>query len=225
MWSAKPNHHSVCCAIRRKQVPVSSEPQLIVLISPARIGGRKSNILLRPQAGFVLAERLREGKATLGEAYAFISGLYFRGKLAYAEAFAAPPSGQPRALVIVPGLGLVPPDMMVDTEQLLRIGDVSIQEDNQAYRDPLLRDARLLDQNAGPLCRYLLLGSIATEKYSEPLSNVFGDRLLFPLEFVGRGDMSRGGLMLRRVSSGEELSYVTLRGAIRRGPRSGGSAA
>jgi hypothetical protein len=198
---------------------VSSESQLIVLISPARIGGPRSNILLRPEASFDLAKRLREGKASLGEAYAFISGLYFRGKLAYAEAFAASPVGVPRALVIVPGLGLLPPDTMVDAEQLRRTGDVSIEEDNQAYRDPFLRDVRVLDQNAGPACRYLLLGSIATQKYTEPLLSVLGERLLFPAEFVGRGDMSRGGLMLRRASNGEELSYVTLRGAIRRGPR------
>jgi len=188
-------------------------------MSPARIGGPRSNVLLRPEADFALAERLRDRKATLGEAYAFISGLYFRGKLAYAEAFAAPPAGLPPALVIVPGLGLIPPDTIVDAEQLRRIGDVSIEQTNQAYRDPLLRDARLLEQNAGPACQYLLLGSIATEKYTEPLLNVFGDRLLFPVEFVGRGDMSRGGLMLRRASSGEELSYVRVRGAIRRGLR------
>ena len=188
-------------------------------MSPARIGGPRSNVLLRPEADFALAQRLRDRKATLGEAYGFISGLYFRGKLAYAEAFAAPPEGLPPALVIVPGLGLIPPDAIVDAEQLRRIGDVSIEQNNQAYRDPLLRDARLLDQNAGPACQYLLLGSIATEKYTEPLLNVFGDRLLFPVEFVGRGDMSRGGLMLRRASSGDELSYVSLRGAIRRGRR------
>ncbi len=198
---------------------MSRDAQLVILISPARIGGPRSNVLLRPEAGFALAERLRDRKATLGEAYAFISGLYFRGKLAYAAAFAAPPEGLPPALVIVPGLGLISPDTMVDAEQLRRIGCVSIEENNQAYRDPLLRDARLLDQNAGPGCHYLLLGSIATEKYTEPLLNVFGDRLLFPLEFVGRGDMSRGGLMLRRASSGEQLSYVRVHGAIRRGLR------
>jgi len=188
-------------------------------MSPARIDGPRSNVLLRPEADFALAQRLRDRKATLGEAYAFISGLYFRGKLAYAEAFATPPEGLPPALVIVPGLGLISPDAIIDAEQLRRIGDVSIEQNNQAYRDPLLRDARLLDQNAGPACQYLLLGSIATEKYTEPLLNVFGDRLLFPVEFVGRGDMSRGGLMLRRASTGDELSYVSLRGAIRRGRR------
>jgi len=188
-------------------------------MSPARIDGPRSNVLLRPEADFALAQRLRDRKATLGEAYAFISGLYFRGKLAYAEAFAAPPEGLPPALVIVPGLGLISPDAIIDAEQLRRIGDVSIEQNNQAYRDPLLRDARLLDQNAGPACQYLLLGSIATEKYTEPLLNVFGDRLLFPVEFVGRGDMSRGGLMLRRASSGDELSYLSLSGAVRRGRR------
>jgi hypothetical protein len=198
---------------------VSRESPLVVLVSPARIGGPRSSLLLRPEADFALAGRLRERKATLGEAYAFISGLYFRGKLAYAEAFAAPPAGLPPALIIVPGLGLISPGTMIDVEQLRRIGEISIEHKNRAYRDPLLRDARLLDQNAGPACRYLLLGSIATEKYSEPLLEVFGDRLLFPVEFVGRGDMSRGGLMLRRASSGDELSYVSLRGAIRRGRR------
>src|SRR5579862_6724697 len=100
--------------------------ELVVLLSPARIGGPRSNVLLRPEAGFTLAERLRDRKATLGEVYAFISGLYFRGKLAYAQAFAAPPQGLPPALVIVPGLGLIPPDTLVDAEQLRRIGDVSI---------------------------------------------------------------------------------------------------
>jgi hypothetical protein len=174
---------------------------------------------MRPEADFALAGRLRDGNATLGEVYAFISGLYFRAKLAYAKAFAAPPEGLPPALVIVPGLGLVRPDTLVGVEQLRRIGDIPIEQNNQAYRDPLLRDARLLDQNAGPGCRYLLLGSIATEKYTEPLLSVFGDRILFPLEFVGRGDMSRGGLMLRRASSGEQLSYVSLLGALRRGRR------
>ena len=188
-------------------------------MSPARIGGPRSNVLLRPEASFDLAERLRARKATLGEAYAFISGLYFRGKLAYAEAFAVPPKGLPPALVIVPGLGLIPPETIVDTEQLRRIGEVSIEENNRAYLDPLLRDAKRLEQNAGPACQYLLLGSVATKKYSEPLLNVLGDRLLFPAEFVGRGDMSRGGLMLRRASSGEELSYMSLRGVILRGRR------
>jgi hypothetical protein len=176
-------------------------------------------MLLREQAEFELAARLREGKASIGEAYAFISGLYFRGKLAYVAAFASPPPGQPAALVIVPGLGLLPPETPINHERLKCTGATELSERNQAFREPLLRDAQLLNQRAGPDCQYVLLGSVATEKYTEPLLTVFEDRLHFPSEFIGRGDMSRGGLMLRRGLSGEEFTYERLMGATRRGQR------
>ncbi len=166
----------------------------VFLLSPARIGGPRSMLLLREQAELDLAVRLRKGTATIGEVYAFISGLYFRGKLAYSSAFGSAPQGIPPAMVIVPGMGLVEPDTVLTHDQLRAIGTVPVEADNTAYSAPLLRDALLLDQRAGPGCRYVLLGSIATEKYTRPLIEVFGERLLFPAEFVGRGDMSRGGL-------------------------------
>lgn len=191
----------------------------VFLISPARIGGPRSNTLLRDEADFDLAVRLRNGSATLGEAYSFISGLYFRGKLAYVEAFGAPPMGAPPALIIVPGLGLVPPQTMFDAEQLRGTAGVPIKETNPAFTAPLLRDAAMLDRQGGPECQYILLGSIATPKYTDPLLEVFGERLLFPNEFVGRGDMSRGGLMLRCAQSGSELTYVCVRGATVQGRR------
>lgn len=175
--------------------------------------------MLRAQAEFDLAIRLREGKATIGEAYAFISGLYFRGKIEYSRAFAAAPEGLPPALVIVPGLGLLSPDTLFDARRLRKVGSVAVEETNNLFRDPLIRDAVSLNDRGGPHCQYLLLGSIATPKYTEPLVEIFGERLLFPAEFVGRGDMSRGGLMLRRAQSGEELSYVAVKGAIRHGRR------
>lgn len=65
----------------------------------------------------------------------------------------------------------------------------------------------------------MLLGSIATDKYCGVLLEVFGPRLRFPAEFVGRGDMSRGGLLLRAARSGTELRYVRVLDAVRRGPR------
>ena len=65
----------------------------------------------------------------------------------------------------------------------------------------------------------MLLGSIATGKYVDPLLEVFRDRLVFPETFVGRGDMSRGGVLLRAARSGEELSYRPIAGAIRHGKR------
>ena len=204
---------------RRKRP--ESEPSFprIFLLSPARIGGRRSELLLREDASFDAAIRLREGAVTLGEVYTFISGLYFRGKMAYVQSFANAPAGVPPAFVIVPGLGLLPLDAIVDRDRLLAIGQVPVDEENHAYRVPLLRDVTLLNTDAGPACRYVLLGSIATEKYTAPLLSVFGQRLLFPSDFVGRGDMSRGGLMLRRARTGEELPYLAVTGAARRGQR------
>jgi len=191
----------------------------LFLLSPARVGGPRSTMLLRPDAAFDLAERLRRGAVTVGEIYSFISGLYFRGKVAYTEAFADAPEGVPAALVIVPGMGLVPLDMHVNLDQLRTIGTFSIEHQNEAFRTALIRDASQLHQAAGPACSFVLLGSIASDKYTEPLLEVFGERLVFPADFVGRGDMSRGGLMLRSADARAELAYVPVAGAVRRGPR------
>jgi hypothetical protein len=64
-----------------------------------------------------------------------------------------------------------------------------------------------------------LLGSIASAKYTDVLLSIFDKQLLFPEEFVGRGDMSRGGLLLRCVDADLELAYMPVRGAVRRGVR------
>jgi hypothetical protein len=191
----------------------------VFLLSPARAGGPRYDMLLRSQATFDLAVKVRQGKATIGEVYTFISGLYFRGKMAYAEAFRAAPGRIPPSVVIVPGAGLVPPETLVSVEQLNAIANVPVDENNPNYREPLLTSAKTLDQYAGPECKYVLLGSIASAKYTEPLLQVFGPRLVFPADFVGRGDMSRGGLMLRAARSGTELSYVPVEGAVRHGAR------
>jgi hypothetical protein len=95
----------------------------------------------------------------------------------------------------------------------------SIDLDNPRYLEPLVRSAKALDTAAGPDCEVVLLGSVASGKYVEVLEPVFGERLLFPSDFIGRGDMSRGGLMLRCVSASNELSYLPVAGAVRHGPR------
>lgn len=191
----------------------------IFLLSPANTRGLRSEVLMRDTAESELAKRLRCGQATIGEVYAFISGLYFRGKAAYASAFAFAPTGLPAAVVIVPGIGLVPLDARIGIEQLRAISQVPIHEANDAYRGPLVRDAARLEEHAGPHCSYVLLGSIATEKYTRPLLDIFGGRLLFPEAFVGRGDMSRGGLMLRCARSSAELAYIPVDNAVRHGAR------
>ena len=83
-----------------------------------------------------------------------------------------------------------------------------MEPSDSRYRAPLERDARMISELAGDDCEIVLLGSIATPKYVEPLAAVLGERLVFPAEFVGRGDMSRGGLMLRCVRAGTQLAYV-----------------
>jgi hypothetical protein len=191
----------------------------IFLLSPAFTGGKRAQIVFRDEAAFDLAVALRRTGAPLGDVYAFISGLYFRGKLVYSRAFADPPLGLPSALVITPGRGLAPPDTVVTIEDLNQIASVPVEADDPRYREPLERHARQVDEASGPDCRFVLLGSLATVKYIEPLVEVFGDRLLVPVDFAGRGDMSRGGLMLRSARCGVELEYAPARLAARHGKR------
>jgi len=151
--------------------------------------------------------------------FSFLSGLYFRGKLSYATRFAAPPPGTPGALVITSSRGLLPPDTRVDLGVLREFAGVPIDLLEERYREPLVRDAGRLRDQIGDRTDVILLGSIATDKYVSVLLDVFGERLKFPIEFVGRGDMSRGGLMLRCVEGETELTYAPVAGAIRRGQR------
>ena len=192
----------------------------IFLLSPAHCGGLRARMVLSEQASFELAQRVRVGEgAPLGEVFSFLSGLYFRGKLTYARAFANPADGRAGVFVITPTDGLRPADEPVDLARLRRFATVDIASDDPRYREPLDRDARSLARRIGADGEVVLLGSIATGKYVEPLLAALGERLRFPADFVGRGDMSRGGLLLRCARAGTELTYVGVRDAVRRGPR------
>ncbi len=194
-------------------------PRRIFLLSPVSLRGKRAGYLMEG-GDSDLARRLRSPEgASLGELFTFVSSLYFRGKLAYARAFADPPPGLPGALVITPGLGLRPPEERVKLDDFRRIAQVPIDAGDERYREPLERDARDLAERAGPAPTVVLLGSVATSKYADVLLPVFGSRLRFPAAFVGRGDMSRGGLMLRSASERRELEYAVLRDAVRHGPR------
>jgi len=173
-------------------------------------------MLLRPGASFELARNLQIGSATLGDVYTFCSGLYFRGKMAYAHRFAAPPTKQAGVLVITPSRGLLSPDEWVNPEMLREFAEVDIQTAGARFAEPLITSATVLAKLSAEV---VLLGSIATAKYVDVLLPILGEKLLFPSDFVGRGDMSRGALMLRAAERGHELPYVPVLGSIRKGRR------
>lgn len=183
-------------------------PRRIFLLSPANCTGKRAGWLLRKDGGSPLAQRLRADGATIGEIFTFMSGLYFRGKMAYARTFADANAGYSGIQVIVPGLGLRPPDVKIDLPGLRAIARVRVDLDDRRYVVPLRRDAALLAARTDSADTVVLLGSLATPKYIEPLKEIFGPRLCFPEEFIGRGDMSRGSLMLRCAAERRELAYV-----------------
>ena len=195
-------------------------PQRVFVLSPARSDGRRAQFLLNPAGKSELAVRLREpAGAPLGDVFSFLSGLYFRGKLTYARVFAARDVPWPSTLIITADRGLVPPATIVRRDDLERFSEVDISSGDDRYLAPVHRDVERLAASIPETVDVVLLGSIATGKYVDPLLSAFGKRLLFPIDFVGRGDMSRGGLLLRSAREGRELAYVPVEGAIRRGSR------
>ena len=181
------------------------------LLSPARLDGQRAQLVFRAAAMFPLARALRtEEGAELGEVFRFMSGLYFRGKLVYAQRFARSPA---QVKIITTNRGLLPASTRVRLDDLAAFARTDIDRGEPAFVEPLLRDARKLDGEV------VLLGSIASTKYVETLLSVFGERLVFPTDFVGRGDMSRGGLLLRAADAGQELAYAPVATAKRNGAR------
>jgi hypothetical protein len=192
----------------------------IFLLSPANVAGKRAKMLLNTEAAFELARRLHAGgEVTLGEAFTFMSGLYFRGKLAYARAFAQPPAGLTGAYVITSNRGLVPADTLVTAEELATFSRDPINSQNKGYSEPLVRTAVALANIVPCDCSIVLLGSVASGKYIDHLLPIFAKNLQFPLEFVGRGDMSRGGLLLRSAAANRMLDHVSIAGALLRGKR------
>jgi hypothetical protein len=192
----------------------------IFVLSPAYCGGERAQLLLRKEAQFALAHCLRsEPGAPLGELFTFASGLYFRGKLVYGQAFARPCVGAPAVAIITPTRGLLLPETRVRLEQFQEFASVDIGLSDDRFRQPLIQTAKDLSAQLDRSCEVVFLGSIASAKYSEILISIFGERLRFPVDFVGRGDLSRGGLLLRCVAERRELKYVSLSGAVRHGTR------
>ncbi len=192
----------------------------IFLLSPAYAGGERARMIMSERAQFDLAQRLRGKKgATIAEVFTFLSGLYFRGKIAYANVFARSRPEMSGVLVITPTRGLVDTETFITLEDLREFAEVDIDQDDPRYRKPLERDVRRLAKKLSTRDDVVLLGSIATGKYVDVLLANFRERLRFPGDFVGRGDMSRGGLLLRCAADRQELNYIAVAGAIVKGKR------
>jgi hypothetical protein len=192
--------------------------QRLFLLSPAKVGGARAKLLLNPHAAFALARQFHREGLPLGDVFAFASGLYFRGKLAYAHRFASSADGDV-VRVITTNRGLIDPARVVTTDELRAFGEDDIHHENKRYHAPLRRDASALARRLSPDGNAILLGSIATAKYRDVLLECFGERLAFPSDFVGRGDMSRGALLLRAARTGVELPCTRVAGAVLKGKR------
>jgi hypothetical protein len=191
----------------------------IFLLSPANASGRRARLLLNGAGNLDLARRLQTAGAMLGDLFSFMSSLYFRGKLTYARTFSRGESEFSEVFIITPSRGLLSPATLITRADLLEMATCTVDAENPLYRIPLQKSARALQEKFGAHSNVVLLGSIASPKYVEPLGQIFAERLLFPAEFVGRGDMSRGGLLLRHAEQRSELRYIPVCSATLRGPR------
>ena len=181
----------------------------VFLISPANCNGVRARRLLKQNSRSLLAQRLRSDSGVpIGEVFTFLSSLYFRGKLAYALAFARPPEQTIGVAVITPTIGLISCEAPIGLTHLRDFMRVPIKVKNRRYRTSLCRAAEALADTIGPACEIVLLGSIASDKYLSLLQPIFGERLHVPAQFIGLGDMSRGGLLLRCVREQRELDYI-----------------
>ena len=180
----------------------------VFVLSPANCNGVRARWLLRKNSRSELAQRLRRSGVALGDVFSFLSALYFRGKLAYAQAFSCPPFNCPGIFIVTPTAGLVPHDTLIRLPKLRGFSRVPIHVKNRLYYSSLRRTAKKLASRIGSDCEVVLLGSLASRKYLDILSPVFGRRLVAPAEFIGLGDISRGGLLLRHVRENRELNYV-----------------
>jgi hypothetical protein len=197
--------------MRERETPPPRPPR-VFLLSPARLDGARGLRLRGPPGRLADAERaIGEGLRSaagvaLEDLFAKISGLYFRGKLAYARRFARPSPGAPGVHLITTDRGLVREGTRVriaDVEAMAA-GEVDARRDG--YRVPLRGSARRLLAASGPDTEFVLLGSVATDKYRVPLGAILGERLMVPHAIVGRGTLERGSLLLRAARDGRELS-------------------
>ena len=165
-----------------------------------------------------LAQQLQtESGAPLCEVFAFLSSLYFRGKLAYARAFARPPHAMRGVFIVTPGAGLCT-KRRLSPRRPRRVCGGRGRSRNPHFVAPLLRDVQALVASASST-RASCCSAASLRQVRRAAAAGVRERLLFPADFVGRGDMSRGGLCCAPRAKASELDYLPVLGATRHGPR------
>lgn len=202
---------------QRGAMTSASRCQRLFILSPATAHGPRALLLRKPDSGSAFASRVREEGAPLGEVFSFLSGLYFRGKLEYARAFARSPRNVEGVHIITMTDGLLSPDARISTPDLERFA--LCPEGASAATKVLERTARALAERAGADAEIVLLGSVGTGKYTDILAPIFGERLLFPRQILHIGQLARGALFLRHAREGRELDYAPVAEIIRAGRR------
>jgi hypothetical protein len=179
----------------------------VFLLSPASLSGLRAKQLMSPRAQFEAAQLYRSPEGVpIAIAFAFMSALYFRGKISYALHF----GGVENTYVIAPGFGLVRADWRITEERMKVMQRTPVDVTKSNYRKPLEREAKALAKRLDTDAEVVLLGSVASGKYVDVLWPIFGERLVFPAIFAGLGDMSRGGLLLRAMRADRQLEYTSL---------------
>jgi hypothetical protein len=193
---------------------MTPKPERVFLLSPANLNGLRAKQVMSPRGNSEAARLYRSPEGVpIAVAFAFMSALYFRGKISYALHFAEISN----IFIIAPGFGLVPPDWRITEERMKILGKTEVDVRVRNYRKPLERDAKALAKRLSPDAEVVLLGSVASGKYVDILLPIFGERLRFPAMFAGLGDMSRGGLLLRAARANRELEYASLSAPRRKG--------
>src|SRR5947207_8922079 len=135
----------------------------IFLLSPAYAGGERARMILSDGAQFELARKLRgKSGAPIADVFTFLSGLYFRGKIAYATTFARPARGMPGVFVITPTRGLVDARTRIHLDDLREFATVNIHESDSRYRGPFERDVRRLAKRLPAQTEIILFRSKST---------------------------------------------------------------
>ena len=134
----------------------------------------------------------------------------------YASRFGRPPPSLPPALVITPTRGLQSPSLPISRSLIEEFASLDWHRPTRAF---WIRSSRVrvsFVHRSSQRCAWSCSGASRRAGTSSRWRASSRAGCNYPAEFVGRGDMSRGGLLLRHAEEGRELDYVPLAAGLTR---------